>query len=327
MNKDLRELGEEGLIGLIKRFMPIGQTSDDTAEINLGGKNLIINTDVLIEDVHFSDKFSSPQEIGWKAVASNLSDLACSGVLKNIGITIGLIAPPSTCSSWVEGVYKGMEDALKVYGGNILGGDISRGSQKVLSITAVGERGPLRLHRNEARPNDWLITTGPHGLSGLGLALLLNDEIAIGTKLPESLKTKAVLSHKKPIPQSKIIHKVINCKPKNTPWRAAGTDSSDGLIEAIKGICISSQCQAVLNKNELPTAEGWPRGKYWEDLCLFGGEDFELILSLPEEWATNLLKEIPESFLIGIIRDGKEQLSWNNGELIDLYSKKLFKHF
>ena len=327
MIKDLRELGEEGLIELIKKFMPKEQTSDDTAEINLGGKNLIINSDVLVEGVHFSDRISSPNEIGWKAVAANLSDLACSGVLKNIGITIGLIAPSSTPSSWVEGVYEGIEDALTVYGGHILGGDISRGSQKSLSITAIGERGPMRLHRNEARPKDWLITTGAHGLSGLGLALLLNDEMAIGINLPESLKRKAISAHKKPIAQSKVINQIICCKPKNTPWRAAGSDSSDGLLEAIKGICISSKCQAVLNRNNLPTTEYWPKGKYWEDLCLFGGEDFELILSLPKEWAINILKEVPESFLIGIIQAGKAKISWNSGELIDQHSKKLFKHF
>ena len=99
--------------------MPLGQIDDDTAQINPLGQELLINTDVLVEGVHFSEKTTSPEDVGWKAITTNLSDLASSGMGEVLGITVGLIAPSKTPWSWVENVYKGMEKALEIFGGNL----------------------------------------------------------------------------------------------------------------------------------------------------------------------------------------------------------------
>ena len=144
----LEDIGEKEILNRLKKYTDIGQIDDDTAVINSRSKNLIINTDVIVEGVHFSEKTLSPQETGWKAVAINLSDLASSGVEEIIGITVGLIAPPSTPWSWVEETYSGIDSALKRFGGKLLGGDCSRGIEKILSITAIGTQGPLNLHRS-----------------------------------------------------------------------------------------------------------------------------------------------------------------------------------
>jgi len=217
----LADLGEWELIRRLGAFAPPGQFADDAALVNLngegakepglagqpdglaqGGPTLVVNTDVLVEGIHFSEATTEPGDVGWRAAAANLSDLAAMGCIEVVGITVGLVAPASTPWSWVEGVYGGLRQALDTYGGVLLGGDCSGGTQRILAITAIGRLAscadPAREHavdqaaaagstaaatepssrawpairRGDGRPGDLLVCTGPHGLSRLGLALL-----------------------------------------------------------------------------------------------------------------------------------------------------------
>ena len=138
MSEKLNQIGEEEILNRLKYFMPLGQINDDTAQINSFGKDALVNTDVLVEDIHFSERTTSPEDIGWRAIATNISDLAASGVETILGVTVGLVAPPATDWKCVKGVYTGMKEALTHFGGEFLGGDLSRGQQKLLSITALG---------------------------------------------------------------------------------------------------------------------------------------------------------------------------------------------
>jgi len=325
MNKKIFNVGEVGLLNLIKKYAPQGQLSDDSAYIEGFNEPLLINTDVLVESIHFNEKTLSPIDIGWKSVAVNLSDLAASGLQRFIGVTISLIVPNSTELDWVEGVYKGINLALEKYGGEILGGDCSRGKEKVISITAIGTLGPLRLHRGNAKAGDSLIATNAHGLSRLGLALLNNEKFEDVEKVGKTLKEKAIESHKRPTPGIDELKVIINCKPKGIPLRAAGTDSSDGLISAIQGICDSSQCSALIESSKLPKRNDWPKGKHWDKWCLFGGEDFEIIISLPTIWANEIVRKLPGSFLIGEMQNGPARIEMD-GEIIEIKDNS-FNHF
>ena len=89
MHKEiLEDIGEKELIKRIGKFMPKNQVSDDWALIKTKNENLLVNTDSLVENVHFNDINTCPQDLGWKAVVSNISDLLSSGSKKTIGITI-----------------------------------------------------------------------------------------------------------------------------------------------------------------------------------------------------------------------------------------------
>jgi len=168
MHKEkLEDIGEKELINRLGKFMPKNQISDDCALIKTKNKNLLINTDSLVENVHFNDITICPRDLGWKAVISNFSDLLSSGSKKTIGITISLVLPAKTEWIWVEELYKGINKALKEYGGLILGGDCSKGNEKIISITAFGIQGKLELRRNACKPGDIILTTGIHGLSKL----------------------------------------------------------------------------------------------------------------------------------------------------------------
>ncbi len=304
-----------------------GQIEDDTAQLTLTNPNILINTDIFVENVHFSDSTMSPQDIGWKTVAANISDLAGSGVDHIFGITVGIATPAKTSWSWLEKVYQGINDALNHFGGQLLGGDLSRSNQTVLSITAIGSVGKLRLHRSYAKNGDIIVTSGPHGLSRLGLALLTNNPNINSDNLSKSLKIQAIKAHQRPQTGLAALTTLKNCKPSLTPWRAAGTDSSDGLLNALQSICESSYCQAILDPNQLPKANSWPLGLPWEKWCMNGGEDFELILSLPSEWAQSFVATFPLSKIIGSIQKGDPKLMWTNGEEISLSTFSEFEHF
>ena len=326
MNEKLSDIGEREILNRLKIYMDVGQIDNDTAIIKSYGKELILNKDILVENVHFNHKISSPEDIGWKAITVNLSDLACSGVNEIIGVTVGLVLPPNTNWQWVNRVYQGMEKALKKYGGKIIGGDCSKGKEKVISITALGTTSQLNLHRSNAKPGDHLVTSGPHGLSRLGLALLESDPLTNSYTLSTKLKSKAIQAHKRPTPPLIALKELLYCKPETLPWRAAGTDSSDGLLEAIASICCSSKCSAELEPNKLPKDPEWPAGNHWEDWCLMGGEDFELVVSIPEKWAEAWKRRCPSIRTIGKITSGEPKVIWRGGQEIKLSCPE-FKHF
>ena len=311
MSETLADLGEAELLLRLAGFAPVGQLDDDTACLKTDPRPLLVNTDVFVDGIHFSDSSTSSIDVGWRAVAANLSDLAASGADHVDGITVALVAPGTTPWSWVNGLYEGIAAALEQHGGVLLGGDCSTGSQRLISITALGRLGPLRLHRNAARPGDVLVTSGPHGLSRLGLALLQNDRHLPDGDLPETLKAAAVAQHRRPIPRFDALKALVNCKPAQLPWRAGGTDSSDGLLAAVRGLCSSSGCGAELDHPRLPRPWQWPQGEHWDRWCLTGGEDFELVLSLPEDWAEAWLNAVPGSQRFGRITATPDSLIWS----------------
>ncbi|WP_114990513.1 thiamine-phosphate kinase [Synechococcus sp. UW179A] len=316
MTVTLAKLGEEELLRRLACFAPPGQMADDTATLAPDPRQLLVNTDVLVEDIHFSERTTSPADVGWRAVATNLSDLAASGAVAVEGITVALVAPGNTPWNWVEDLYCGISEALNCYGGILLGGDCSAGSQRLISITALGRLGPLHLHRANACPGDWLVTSGAHGLSRLGLALLQGDPtLDSNFVLADGLQHQAISQHRRPRPRLDALTTLLEHKPEDLPWRAAGTDSSDGLLAAVKAVCNSSQCGAQLTYDWLPRAEGWPAGELWDQWCLNGGEDFELVLSLPAVWAQRWLEHQPNSRRIGSITAQINEIVWTDSRV------------
>ena len=327
MTTTIKDLGEIELLNRLKKFMRCGQIDDDVAEINTINKSLLINTDLLVEKVHFSDEISNAKDIGWKCITTNISDLICSGSENIISFTVGLVLPPNTSWQWVENLYEGMWEAMQEFGGEIIGGDCSSGETKMISITAIGEMNPPRLHRGNALPGDYIVSTGLHGLSRLGLALLTSEKLPSEVQISPELINKAINAHRRPYPALKALKALKDCKPRSTSWRAAGTDSSDGLIESIRGICQTSNCQAVLSKTSILKHPDWPEDDIWDEWILSGGEDYELILSLPKEWAKSLSKKLKSAKIIGFIKEGKPNIFWDNLEQIKIDQSSTFRHF
>ena len=327
----LRDLGEWELLRRLSAYAPPGQLDDDAALLNeQSGRQLVVNTDVLVEGVHFSDATIGAQDLGWRAAAANLSDLAAMGCTSVAGITVALVAPGSTAWGWVEGVYNGLREALSRHGGVLLGGDCSSGNQRLLSITALGHlsRG-CAIRRGDGQPGDWLLSTGPHGLSRLGLALLL-EELDGGAVagLSQELRAAAIAAHRRPQPRLDAVMALHGSQPAGRPWRVGGTDSSDGLAAAVGAIAAASGCGAQLEQQRLPIhpeLAQHPQGEAW---CLGGGEDFELVLALEPTWAAALLAALPGTSRIGTLVAGEPGLlCWQESGAPLGHSGSGFTHF
>lgn len=328
----LAELGEEELIRRLGAFAPAGQFDDDAALLPRAVKEerLVINTDLLVEGVHFSDATIGPVDVGWRSAAANLSDLAAMGCVEVVGLTVGLVAPSSTSWSWVEALYQGLSEALDRHGGTLLGGDCSGGAQRVLAITALGclpaERGGA-IRRRDGRVGDVLVSTGPHGLSRLGLAHLQQEGSL--PALPAELLDRAVAAHRRPRPRFDAVLALAESLPSGRPWRVGGCDSSDGLAAASAAVAAASGCRAVLERDRLPLDPAMAPLPQSEEWCLWGGEDFELVLALEPTWAARLVERLPGATPIGSLVEavGQERLRWAEGGEPLPDGARAFRHF
>ena len=324
MHKELLEdIGEKELIKRLGKFMPQNQASDDCACIN---NNLLVNTDALVEDVHFNESIISPIDLGWKAVVSNISDLLSSGSKKTLGITISLILPASTEWDWVDELYTGMKQALDKYGGVIFGGDCTLGKEKVISITAFGIQGELRLRRNACKPGEIILTTGIHGLSKLGFMLKSKNNLECNV-LSERLINQSIEHFSRPKMHHNFQKKLLKTCSNKKLTKIGCTDSSDGLFQAIKDLAVASNCKAIINYEEIPKDKDWPKGNQWDDFYFFGGEDYELVFSLPKKWANNLSKLDKNIKQIGFFTKGLPSVEFKNPKNNNLLNYKPFKHF
>ncbi len=327
MHKEtLEDIGEKELINRLGKFMPKEQVFDDCALIKTRNENLLVNNDSLVENIHFNDLTICPIDLGWKAVVSNISDLLSSGSKKTIGITISLILPAETEWFWVEELYKGINKALKKYGGIILGGDCSKGNQKAISITAFGIQGELKLRRNACKPGEIILTTGIHGLSKLGF--MVQSKMNLDNNiLHETLISKSIEHFCRPQVYPNFLQNLLKTRPNKKINKLGCTDSSDGLFQALQDLAIASKCKAILNYEKIPKDKKWPKGDKWDEYYFFGGEDYELVFSLPEKWATNLTRQDKNITEIGYFVNGDPSVEFSGNKKGALLKKTPFKHF
>ncbi len=328
MHKEpLEDIGEKELIKRLSEFMPKNQISDDCAFIKTANKDLLINNDSLVENVHFSNETISALDIGWKAVACNVSDLISSGCDKIIGVNIGLVVPPKTDWNWIKDLYKGINQALEHFGGSILGGDCSVGKEKVISMTAIGRQGEIKLRRNSCRPKEIIMTTGLHGLSKLGLMIKSKKSFDKNIYLTQTLIDMSIQQFCKPKLNPKFLKKLLNARPNKSFKKIGCTDSSDGLFQALQDLSIESNCKAVVDYTKIPKHKNWPQGDEWDKYYFFGGEDYELVFSLPAKWARNLINLDNTISEIGYFTEGTPSVEFKNLKNDKFLKYKSFTHF
>ena len=298
-NERIKDLGEKELINRLSKYMPKNQTKDDCASISIANENLLVNTDLMVQDTHFNDTIIDPKDLGWKSVTTNYSDLISSGCLEFLGINIGLIINPETKWHWIKEFYEGAYEALNYYGGVILGGDCSKGITNAISITAIGLQGKLNLRRYSSRSEEIIITTGNHGLSKLGYLLKTNKINEDISKLSKELISESLNSFQRPKPKRDFLKNIIKSRSSTDQTEIGCTDSSDGFYQAISDLAATSNCKAIIDYKKLPKYKNWPEGNRWDEYYFYGGEDYELIFSLPKDWARRYLNLDKKSYEIG----------------------------
>lgn len=327
----VRDLGEQGVLQLLFPFCPPGMVGDDAAVLSaLGSQSLVVTTDVLVEGVHFSDRTTPPDAVGWRAVAANLSDLAAMGATP-LGITIALAMPGEVPIAWIEGLYGGMTACLQAFGGAILGGDLSQSPVRSITITALGQVDPARvLRRSAAQPGDAIVVTGLHGASRLGLAIL--QEPGLGASVSGAERDRWLRAHQYPVPRLDVIEPLWQAiaQTQGRPDIAV-MDSSDGLADAIVQIGRASGVGARVQRERLPIPPGAmaivspDQAIQW---VLYGGEDFELVLCLPLATAEGLVQRLGgEAAIVGEVTADPGVFLIDGQESIPLSLAHGFQHF
>lgn len=280
----------------------------------------IFTTDMLVEGHHFKQDYFSPEDIGWKAAAVNISDIAGMGGLpQSMLISLGL--PENLELSWIDGFYQGFLAACKQYGCKLIGGDTVGSDQLVINVTAIGHC-PEKHHvgrRNQAQAGDIIIATGYHGLSAVGL----QDFLAKETNYPASQA-----AHLRPQPrlaEGQELSKRFS--------RYALMDSSDGLADAALKIALASKQKLILNSAKIPIhpeVRAYAQANALDPLqiTLYGGEDFQLVAAVPE-----VPPELMAHFkVIGRVEAADDQPgAWiespDNDALTPLSLEKTYQHF
>ncbi|AFZ02933.1 thiamine-phosphate kinase [Calothrix sp. PCC 6303] len=303
----VQDIGEQGLLKIVQQFCPPEIIGDDGAVlVTEAEKSLVVTTDVLVDNIHFSENTTSPEDVGWRSVAANLSDLAAMGATP-LGITVGLGLPGHTQVEWVEKLYQGMSQCLKKYNGRIVGGDIVRSPTTTISITAFGQVYPYQtIYRHTAKVGDAIVVTGIHGASRAGLELLLHPE-SYGD-LSQRHQQKLIQAHQRPQPRLDVLPILWDIISPESDIRISGMDSSDGLADAVVQICRASQVGATLEWQNIPTSEilsTYLKCNQILEYTLYGGEDFQLILCLPKKFAEILVHRLGQNAaIIGNITSG-----------------------
>jgi thiamine-monophosphate kinase len=279
------QLGEFGLIDRLARILNTSGRDplrpESSGQIGIGddaalweprpGYREVLTTDALIEDVHFRHATTSWRELGWKALAENVSDIAAMGARPTRAfITLGL--RPETRVADLEELYRGMAEHAAAYGFAIAGGDTVSAPVTMLSITVVGELQGEGLRRAAGRPGDLLAVTGTLGGSAGGLMLLERGEMPLDAPAVESL----VRMHRRPAPR------VAEGQALAETGLRCGMDLSDGLLGDAGKLAYASGLCAVLRPHLLPLPPDlidWLGEDAARRMALTGGEDYELLVA------------------------------------------------
>ncbi|MGH8907408.1 MAG: thiamine-phosphate kinase [Egibacteraceae bacterium] len=267
-----------GEFGLIARIAPLLDTSggdvvighgDDAAVIRVGGLQAVIAVDVVVEGVHFRRGLSSWDDVGWKAVAVNVSDLAAMGA-DPIAAVVGLCLPSDIAEGDVVALYQGLRAACDRWGLRLVGGDTVSGPALVVSVTVLGGVEPdAAVTRAGARLGDRLVVVGALGAASAALA-----QVNGGIEPDPAL----LAAHRRPValPQAGRVLAAHGAR--------AMIDVSDGLGADLGHVCEASGVGARVSAAALPVAPGALKVGGWELVC-GGGEDFALVAALPPKRA------------------------------------------
>jgi thiamine-monophosphate kinase len=290
----VRTIGERGLIARIRerlgpppRAVRLG-IGDDAAAVDWPGDTLLLTTDTLVEDVHFRRATASFTDIGAKALAVNLSDIAAMGGEPRYAL-LALALPADLTVAAVDDLYAGLAAEATGHGVTVVGGDTCAAPDRmVVTITLVGGVAGAPVSRRGARPGNALLVTGRLGAAAAGLAVL---EGAM-TGVPDDVRRTVTQAHRRPIPRV-AEGRLVGASGAAT----AMIDLSDGLATDLAHICAESGVGAEVRLPALPVDAATRRvaeaaGADPIAWAVGGGEDYELLVAVAPERAEDLAQLI-----------------------------------
>lgn len=259
---------EKDFINIIKNTLNSKYIGDDCA--NLTDLGIVVTQDSLVEDVHFSLKYFTPYQLGFKSVTVNVSDVVASGAEPKY-LTISLSLPNNIDGKFVEEFYKGCKaacgDEVEIVGGDITGSD-----KVFVSVCAIGSTKNRKISsRKNAKIGYKVVIAGEHGSSDIGLKLLQKGEFS-----PKELVDKHLM------PNAQVeFGRLVG---ENVKEDYAMMDTSDGLMDALSviakesGVLLEVDFDKFLHNSLIENYENW------QNSVLFGGEDYGIIAAIPEKY-------------------------------------------
>jgi len=294
--KKLSQVGELGLIDWIRKTLPnrshnivCGIGEDTAAYIPKKGFLSLITTDLCIEGIHFDRRYAHLNQIGYKTLASNLSDIASMGGIPRYFV-VSAAFPTDIKASEFRSLYQGIKSLAIKTGVVLIGGDTSASKKGLfLNITVVGEVEPrVLVSRSGAKPNDRIFVTGTLGDSAAGLEILTRKRYPRNSRHPKT-ERKLVQRHLMPFPRlNEGRDLALNRLP------SAMIDLSDGLATDLEHICQESGVGAFIDVGSIPFS------KALQTICshlkrvpssysITGGEDYELLLTVPKSKVSRMI--------------------------------------
>lgn len=287
------ELGEFGLIRLLAAGVSHPDSNllvgigDDAAVWSSWPQATVATTDTLFQGVHFDLQFITWYELGWKALAVNISDIAAMGAVPRYAV-VSLGLPGDAEVEAVQELYRGMAGVGGLFQTTVVGGDVVRSpGGAMVAVTVFGhaidgdeskgrgrakDRVPI-LKRSAARAGDLVAVTGSLGASAAGLRML-----RMGAPLDPTAEAALRLAHLKPLPRVREGQALVRAGVK------AAIDISDGTIGDLVKVCEASGVGARVRVDRLPVRaevrNSFPEESY-DEFALHGGEDYELLFTAP----------------------------------------------
>ncbi|MFC1915437.1 thiamine-phosphate kinase [Chloroflexota bacterium] len=328
------ELGEFGLIDLLARMVSSSQSEQlaprqklilgigDDAAAWYGDTSLqLVTTDSLIQDVHFSLDITPWHELGWKAMAVNVSDIAAMGGVPKYAL-ISLALPEHTEVDNVTALYEGMIELVQQFEVAIVGGDTTRAPLVSITITVLGNAKDCdMLTRSAAKVGDKIAVTGYLGAAAAGLEMLTN-KLQFNPEMANQLRSAFL----HPLPRVSEGQLLVGHGVK------AAIDISDGLIADLSHVCKASQVGARVQVEHVPVLPA-VKANFANralELALSGGEDYELLFTASTE-TIDKVKEVascPVTIIGEIVADkiGEVTLVDVDGNLLS-FGKRGWEHF
>lgn len=283
------DLTEDQLIAAINRVLSgaghevVVGPGDDAAVVSPGSGELVLTTDSMIEGVHFRNELTTPRDLGYKAIAVNVSDVAAMAASPRFAIS-ALALTDTIDSRWVVELAGGMRECCDEFGLTLVGGNLSRGSEVSIVVTVTGEVVPGRaVRRDGARPGDRLVVTGSLGGSAAGL------RVASQRSWSDD-EHDALRRYMRPTPR------VGEAGILSTHGVTSMMDVSDGLAIDLSRLCRASEIGARVEIGRVPVHPAATEAE-----ALGGGEDYELLASLPDTDAVeDARSELREGFGVSL---------------------------
>jgi thiamine-monophosphate kinase len=289
------DLGEHALLARVLARLPrpsaavlVGPGDDAAVLAPRRNERLVVTTDAVVEGVHFSRAYSSPADIGHKALAVNLSDLAAMAATPRWAL-LSLVVPGSWPVTDVEELVGGMTALAERHGVSVVGGNITRtDGALVVDVTAGGGVQSRRwLTRSGARAGDEVWVSGTLGGAAAGLEMLrsgIRDQgSGIGDQESGSGRSGCIVRHRRPEPRVRLGAAMGRAKVAR-----AAMDLSDGLADAVRQVARASGVGARIDGDALPIdacAREWWTGRGGDAVIAAarGGDDYELLFALPRK--------------------------------------------